>query len=120
MTANRCRNPKCEYFNKTLPNNAKVCPWCSTPLGNVVTPTPTSNNPIPSQPTPQQPIPQQPIPSPQQIQPARPITPQLTYHWQFILPYWLPDYHYSNSFTLQVGNFNGLGKKVLLVVAVKI
>ncbi|MBE9232476.1 FHA domain-containing protein [Cuspidothrix issatschenkoi LEGE 03284] len=79
MTANRCFNPKCEYFNKTLPNNAKFCPWCNTPLGNVVTPTPRSNNPIPSQPTPQQPIPQQPIPSPQQIQPAGPITPQLTY-----------------------------------------
>ncbi|MDJ0501852.1 MAG: hypothetical protein PX483_13525 [Nostocales cyanobacterium LE14-WE4] len=40
MTANRCRNPICDYFNKTLPNNAKVCPWCSTPLGNVVTPQP--------------------------------------------------------------------------------
>jgi pSer/pThr/pTyr-binding forkhead associated (FHA) protein len=46
MSANRCRNPKCEYFNKTLPNNAKFCPWCNTPLGNVVTPPPISP-PIP-------------------------------------------------------------------------
>ena len=67
MTANRCRNPICEYFNKTLPNNAKVCPWCSTPLGNVVTPQPTPPQQIPPQPTP-----------PQQIQPGRP-TPQPTY-----------------------------------------
>jgi len=67
MTANRCRNPICEYFNKTLPNNAKVCPWCSTPLGNVVTPHPTPPQQIPPQPTPQQ-----------QIQPGRPITPQPT------------------------------------------
>ncbi|MBD2215119.1 FHA domain-containing protein [Nostoc linckia FACHB-104] len=36
MPANRCPNPNCEYFNRTLPNNAKVCPWCSTPLGNVI------------------------------------------------------------------------------------
>jgi hypothetical protein len=38
MTANRCRNPICEYFNKALPNNAKFCPWCNTSLGNVVKP----------------------------------------------------------------------------------
>ena len=38
MTANRCRNPICEYFNKALPNNAKFCPWCKTSLGNVVKP----------------------------------------------------------------------------------
>lgn len=36
MAANRCPNPNCEYFNRALPNNAKVCPWCETPLGNVV------------------------------------------------------------------------------------
>jgi len=73
MIANRCPNPICEYFNKTLPSNDKVCPWCSTPLGHVVTP-----QQIPPQPTPPQQIPPQPTP-PQQIQPARPITPQPTY-----------------------------------------
>ncbi len=42
MAANRCPNPNCEYFNRTLPNNAKVCPMCGTPLGpvNVVAPAP--------------------------------------------------------------------------------
>jgi hypothetical protein len=104
MTANRCRNPICEYFNKTLPNNAKVCPWCSTPLGNVVTPQPTpqptsqttpqpTSQTIPqptSQPTPQptsqttsQPTPQ-PIPESddltnyQQRPPIKPIQPAYT------------------------------------------
>jgi pSer/pThr/pTyr-binding forkhead associated (FHA) protein len=43
MPANRCLNPSCEYFNRALPNNAKVCPWCSTPLGNVINPTPNSS-----------------------------------------------------------------------------
>ncbi|KAF3889229.1 MULTISPECIES: FHA domain-containing protein [Nostocales] len=38
MTANRCPNPSCELFNRVLPNNAKICPMCGTPLGNVVTP----------------------------------------------------------------------------------
>jgi FHA domain len=38
MTANRCRNPICEYFNRTLPNNAKVCVYCGKDLGNVVKP----------------------------------------------------------------------------------
>lgn len=42
MPANRCPNPTCEYFNRTLPNNAKVCPWCSTPLGNIIPSTPTN------------------------------------------------------------------------------
>ncbi|WP_373527539.1 FHA domain-containing protein [Nostoc sp.] len=50
MPANRCPNPSCEYFNRALPNNAKVCPWCSTPVGNVVSPTPQP----PSQPPPSQ------------------------------------------------------------------
>jgi pSer/pThr/pTyr-binding forkhead associated (FHA) protein len=57
MAANRCPNPKCEYFNRTLPHNARVCPWCETPLGNVI--------PNTSQP-PQQPISQS---IPQQITP---------------------------------------------------
>ncbi|MBW4599454.1 MAG: FHA domain-containing protein [Calothrix sp. FI2-JRJ7] len=59
MPANRCPNPSCEFFNRALPNNAKVCPWCSTPLGNVIPPTPSNpTNPQPSQP--QTPIPEQP------------------------------------------------------------
>ncbi|MBD2449727.1 FHA domain-containing protein [Nostoc sp. FACHB-152] len=44
MTVNRCPNPNCEYFNRTLPNNAKVCPMCGTLLGNVVVSTPTVDN----------------------------------------------------------------------------
>ena len=49
MAANRCPNPNCEYFNRTLPNNAKVCPMCGTALGPV--------NPVPSTPAP--PLPQE-------------------------------------------------------------
>ncbi|WP_341528597.1 FHA domain-containing protein [Nostoc sp. UHCC 0302] len=68
MPANRCPNPNCEYFNRALPNNAKVCPWCSTPVGNVVTPTP-------------QPSQQQNNSQPQPIeQPPRPVTDQPSYH----------------------------------------
>ncbi|BAY49983.1 FHA domain-containing protein (plasmid) [Scytonema sp. HK-05] len=47
MTANRCPNPSCEFFNRILPNNAKVCPMCGTPLGNVVPP-PSAENQTPS------------------------------------------------------------------------
>jgi hypothetical protein len=81
MAANRCPNPNCEYFNRALPNNAKVCPWCETPLGNVVAPTPPPNTSHRPQPTPQQVQPPQPIPqqpTPQQVQPPRPIIPPPT------------------------------------------
>ncbi|WP_392532146.1 FHA domain-containing protein [Nostoc sp. C117] len=75
MPANRCPNPSCEYFNRALPNNAKVCPWCSTPVGNVVSPTPQAPiQPQPSQPPIQQPPIQQP---PSQYQ--RPATDQPNY-----------------------------------------
>lgn len=57
MPANRCPNPNCEYFNRALPNNAKLCPWCSTPLGNIIPSTP--NNPPVSQPLQQPPPPEQ-------------------------------------------------------------
>ncbi|OUL28888.1 FHA domain-containing protein [Nostoc sp. 106C] len=81
MPANRCPNPNCEYFNRALPNNAKVCPWCSTPLGNVITPTPT--RPVSPQPTPPQPTPPQPTPPqanpPQPVQPPRPVVNPPTY-----------------------------------------
>jgi pSer/pThr/pTyr-binding forkhead associated (FHA) protein len=70
MPANRCPNPSCEYFNRALPNNAKVCPWCSTPVGNVVSATPQP----PSQPPP---IQQQPSQPPVQYQ--RPPTDQPNY-----------------------------------------
>ncbi|WP_317111272.1 FHA domain-containing protein [Chroococcidiopsis sp. SAG 2025] len=33
--ANRCPEPSCVFFNRILPNNAKVCPMCGTPLGTV-------------------------------------------------------------------------------------
>ncbi|WP_414625122.1 FHA domain-containing protein [Calothrix sp. CCY 0018] len=62
MPANRCPNPTCEYFNRALPNNAKVCPWCSTPLGNIIPPAP--NNPPTQQPPQQPPPPEQPINQP--------------------------------------------------------
>lgn len=42
MTVNRCPNPNCDYFNRTLPNNAKVCPMCGTALGNVVVSAPSA------------------------------------------------------------------------------
>jgi pSer/pThr/pTyr-binding forkhead associated (FHA) protein len=71
MPANRCPNPSCEYFNRALPNNAKVCPWCSTPVGNVVAPTPQP----PSQPPPIQQQPSQPPP----VQYQRPPTEQPNY-----------------------------------------
>lgn len=32
----KCENPNCEYLNRTLPNNANVCPMCGQPVGNVV------------------------------------------------------------------------------------
>ncbi|MBN3910152.1 MAG: FHA domain-containing protein [Nostoc sp. NMS1] len=72
MPANRCPNPSCEYFNRALPNNAKVCPWCSTPVGNVVSPTPQQP---PSQPPPIQQQPSQPPPAQYQ----RPPTEQPNY-----------------------------------------
>ncbi|MCW5316918.1 FHA domain-containing protein [Nostoc sp. KVJ3] len=68
MPANRCPNPSCEYFNRALPNNAKVCPWCSTPVGNVVAPTPQP--PTQSQPSQQQPS--QPPPVQYQRPPEQP------------------------------------------------
>lgn len=77
MPANRCPNPSCEYFNRALPNNAKVCPWCSTPIGNVVAP--TSQPPIQPQPS-QAPVQQPPLPiqqPPSQYQ--RPVTDQPNY-----------------------------------------
>lgn len=68
MPANRCPNPSCEYFNRALPNNAKVCPWCSTPVGNVVAPT----SQPPSQPPPIQQQPSQPPPVQYQRPPEQP------------------------------------------------
>ncbi|MEA5623776.1 FHA domain-containing protein [Nostoc sp. UHCC 0251] len=68
MPANRCPNPSCEYFNRALPNNAKVCPWCSTPVGNVVSPT----SQPPSQPPPIQQQPSQPPPVQYQRPPEQP------------------------------------------------
>lgn len=36
MPINPCRNPKCAYFNRTLPINAKHCPGCGQSLGNTI------------------------------------------------------------------------------------
>jgi hypothetical protein len=68
MAANRCPNPNCEYFNRTLPNNAKVCPMCGTPLGNVVASAPAPDNQAP--PVPEQPIAQAPATPPAYQPPA--------------------------------------------------
>lgn len=55
MPINPCRNPKCEYFNRTLPINAKHCPGCGQSLGNTIDvisnpiaqrTTPVSSNPV--------------------------------------------------------------------------
>jgi pSer/pThr/pTyr-binding forkhead associated (FHA) protein len=52
MSANRCPNPSCEYFNRVLPTNANVCPMCGTGLGNAIAsappppPTPVSQPPV--------------------------------------------------------------------------
>lgn len=56
--ANRCPEPSCVFFNRILPNNAKVCPMCGTPLGPVVESQPsTPAPPAPiSQPQPQPPV----------------------------------------------------------------
>lgn len=34
MATNICRNSQCEYFNRPLPNNAKVCPLCGSALSS--------------------------------------------------------------------------------------
>ncbi|MEM6403070.1 MAG: FHA domain-containing protein [Cyanobacteria bacterium P01_D01_bin.116] len=67
MPANKCPNPSCDYFNRALPVNAKVCPLCSTVLGNVVPSEP--NNSPGWEPQQQAPPPQQQIPPPQQQAP---------------------------------------------------
>lgn len=83
MAANRCHNPNCEYFNRTLPNNAKVCPMCGTTLGavNVVAPAPaTQPPPVVDRPAYQPPTPPpayQP-PAPAYQEPARYIPPAPT------------------------------------------
>jgi pSer/pThr/pTyr-binding forkhead associated (FHA) protein len=76
MIANRCPNPNCEYFNRTLPNNAKVCPMCGTPLGNVIDSTPASDKqatPIVERSTTTPPISYAPPTSTPVQSPARPI-----------------------------------------------
>ncbi len=69
MPVNRCPNPSCEYFNRTLPSTANVCPMCGTRLGNVIVqPSPTP--PV----TPPTPIPPPlPTPTPTPIVETRPI-----------------------------------------------
>lgn len=90
MPAHRCPNPNCEYFNRILPNNAKVCPMCGTSLGNAVTPpsAPAAQPPVVIQPSYQAPLYQPPAhqvpahyvpPSPQPVYvpPPRPTRPVL-------------------------------------------
>ena len=49
MAINTCRNSQCEYFNRPLPNNAKVCPFCGSALssGSQAPESQTSANPKP-------------------------------------------------------------------------
>ncbi len=72
MAAPKCPNPQCEYFNRTLPNTAQVCPMCGTALGNVVRSgppgAPNASPPVPTPYQPAQPV-QQPAP-PAYSQPA--------------------------------------------------
>jgi hypothetical protein len=69
MPINPCRNSKCEYFNKSLPSNAKVCPMCGEALGNAFPPAsapPLIPTPVPT------PIPT-PVPAPiSYASPSRP------------------------------------------------
>jgi FHA domain len=32
----RCPEPSCSFFNQVLPHNAKICPMCGFPLGQVL------------------------------------------------------------------------------------
>lgn len=72
MPINPCRNPQCEYFNKSLPSNAKICPWCGEPLGHAF-PTPNSApDPTPVAPDPN---PVEPIQEPVSVHPRRTVHP---------------------------------------------
>ena len=73
MSTTGCPNPKCEYFNRRLPDNVKYCPLCSTPLGNVIPVKPTQQNAVEPQPNPPQPPPpQSPLPT-VKYQPPQPV-----------------------------------------------
>lgn len=58
----RCHNPNCEYFNRTLPSSANVCPMCGTQLGNVIAQSPAASHPV----TPSI----APTPQPQRVEPS--------------------------------------------------
>ena len=58
MSANRCPNQSCDYFNRVLPNNARVCPMCGTPVG-VFPSAPVQPSPPPPPPQPSPPVVQQ-------------------------------------------------------------
>ncbi len=60
MSANRCPNQSCDYFNRVLPNNARVCPMCGTSVGNVVSSPPVQPNPSPPPVQPNPPVVEQP------------------------------------------------------------
>jgi hypothetical protein len=32
----RCPEPSCSFFNQILPQNAKICPMCGSPLGQIL------------------------------------------------------------------------------------
>lgn len=80
MPINPCRNPQCEYFNKSLPSNAKICPWCGEPLGHAFpapSPAPHSASHSASHSTPiaPHPTPVEPIPESVSVQPHRTVQP---------------------------------------------
>ena len=73
MPINPCRNPHCEYFNKSLPSNAKICPWCGEPLGQAF---PASEStPVAVDPQPIQPIQASPAALPHRTAQPSPIAP---------------------------------------------
>jgi hypothetical protein len=80
MSVNRCHNPSCEYFNRTLPTSANICPMCGTRLGNVVLSAPASPPATPPSAT----------PLPKVIEPPSVSKPDAT-HYQPRVPSFQPE-----------------------------
>lgn len=80
MSTTGCPKPKCEYFNRRLPDNAKNCPLCGTPLGNVVPAKPSQPSLAePQTNPPQPPPPTQKYQPPQPVQQPQPLNKQQDY-----------------------------------------
>lgn len=68
MAAPKCPNPQCEYFNRMLPNTAKICPMCGTSVIAI------GGAPAPSSQPPQWSPPNNPAQPQWQEQPVAPTT----------------------------------------------